>query len=180
MTTPKPTPPKPAVQNIDKNIEVPDPTPLKSQEMEVPKLKIVPQPTELKTETPAPSEEKEMPSPVPEKDCVTIVDQKIQIKPTKLRYFRNKAASGYGLIKAIPLTELFTYEKGVLDKDRDADQLMFDFLVSAFDDVDFVEKNYDEFDAENIDQIVKIFGRLNHIDEKEEAARKNREAQAKR
>ena len=116
-----------------------------------------------------------------ESNCVVVDGQKIEIKPTKLKYFRNKAASGYAIIKAVPLPELLTYEKGVIDKERDADQLLYDFLVAVFDDSTFVRSHYDEFDADLIDKVCKIFGRVNHIDEKEEAARrKNREAQAKR
>lgn len=116
-----------------------------------------------------------------ESNCVVVDGQKIEIKPTKLKYFRNKAASGYAIIKAVPLPELLTYEKGIIDKERDADQLLYDFLVATFDDSTFVRDHYDEFDADLIDKVCKIFGKVNHIDEKEEAARrKNREAQAKR
>ena len=102
----------------------------------------------------------------------------IEIKPTKLKYFRNKTTASYGYIKAIPLTEFLTYDKGVVDKTRDTDQMLYDFLVAVFDDSQFVRDNYDEMTADDIDRIIKIFGRINHIDEKEEAARKNREAQA--
>lgn len=123
-------------------------------------------------------EKKEMPSNLKEENCVEVDGQKIEIKPTKLKYFRNKAASGYGIIKTVPLHDLFRYEKGVLDPERDADQLVYDFLVSAFNDSSFVASNYNEMDAEILDRVCKIFGRINHIDEKEEAARKNREAQA--
>ena len=123
-------------------------------------------------------EKQEKPSDLLEENCVLVGDQKIEIKPTKLKYFRNKAASAYGIIKAVPLHELLTYGKGVLDETRDADQLLYDFLVATFDDSTFVREHYDDLDADTIDRIIKIFGRINHIDEKEEAARKNREAQA--
>ena len=138
-------------------------------------------PTESKPveTTPDPSPEKEeMPSDFKEENCVVIDGQKIEIKPTKLKYFRNKAASAYGIIKAVPLHELLTYDKGVIDATRDADQLLYDFLVAAFDDPAFVRDHYDDLDADTVDKICKIFGRVNHIDEKEEQARKNREAQA--
>ncbi len=160
--------------------QVPEPTELSSAQLEtVPKLNIVPEQTALVDNTPEASPEKEeKPSTVIEENCVTIGENKIELKPTKLKYFRNKAASAYGLIKAIPLHELLTYQKGVIDEKRDADQLLFDFLVAAFDDMPFVRDHYDDFDADNIESVVKIFGRINHIDEKEEAARKNKEAQA--
>ena len=120
----------------------------------------------------------EKPSDEIEENCVLVNGEKIELKPTKLKYFRNKAASAYGIIKAVPLHELLTYGKGILDETRDADQLLYDFLVAAFDDKEFVRDNYDNLDADTIDRICKIFGRLNHIDEKEEQARKNKEAQA--
>ena len=167
----------------DEDIKIPDlpaQTELSSSlPEEVPKLKIIPQETELIEGQPEITPEKEeKPSDVIEENCVTIGDKKIELKPTKLKYFRNKAASAYSIIKAIPLQELLTYGKGVLDPTRDADQLLYDFLVAAFDDKIFVRDHYDDLDADIIDQIVKIFGRINHIDEKEEAARKNKEAQA--
>lgn len=132
-------------------------------------VELVPEETQLKVE---------MPSEHKKENCIMFNDTEIEIKPTKLKYFRNKAASGYGIIKAVPIHELFTYEKGVLDKDRDADQLVYDFLVAAFNDSTFIRDNYNELDAEILNNVVKIFGRINGIDEKEEAARKNREAQA--
>ena len=136
---------------------------------------------EKETKPDASPEKTEKPSDMNEENCVVIGGQKIEIKPTKLKYFRNHAASGYGVIKAIPLHDLLTYGKGVIDQARDADQLLYDFLVAVFDDSSFVRDNYDNMDAEQIEQIIKIFGRINHVNEKEEAAaRKNREAQAKR
>lgn len=148
---------------------------------ETPQLNVTPQESKKKEEIPEPSPEKEeKPSDFIEENCVMIGGKKIEIKPTKLKYFRNKAASAYGIIKMIPLHELLTYDKGVLDENRNADQLLYDFLVAAFDDSVLVRDNYDDLDAETIERIVKIFGRINHIDEKEEQARKNKEAQAKR
>lgn len=181
MRVPRPTGEKEKPVLTIKTPNVPAQTPLSSAELkEVPKLKIVPTETELKEETPNASPEKqEKPSTVKEENCVIIGGVKIELKPTKLKYFRNKAASGYSLIKIVPLQELLTYKAGTIDDTRDADQLLFDFLVSAFDDSNFVRDHYDDFDAENIEQVIRIFGRINHIDEKQEAQRKNREAQAK-
>lgn len=141
-------------------------------------LQDVPKESEKKDTVPDISPKKEeMPSDYLEENCVMIGGKKIEIKPTKLKYFRNKAASAFAIIKAVPLHELLTYGKGVLDEKRDADQLLYDFLVAAFDDSELVKNNYDEIDADTVDRICKIFGRLNHIDEKQEAARKNKEAQ---
>ena len=137
--------------------------------------------TKLKETFPEGSPEKtEMPNNHNMENVVVVEGQEIEIKPTKLKYFRNKAASGYGYIKAVPLYELLTYPAGTIDKERDGDQLLYDFLIAAFNDSAFVRDHYNELDAEQVDRVTKIFGRLNHIDEKEEAARKNREAQVKR
>lgn len=178
--------PLPKVTPIEK--EIPEETP-KEKMPEGFKIKINnPEQTEQKQETPETtpekesmpeeSKEKELPSGLNEENCVVVDGNKIEIKPTKLKYFRNKAASGYGIIKVVPIHELYTYDKGVLDPNRDADQLVYDFLVAAFNDPIFIRDNYNELDADILDKVVKIFGRINHIDEKEEAARKNKEAQA--
>ena len=152
----------------------------KEQPNQTPTINTIPQESVRVETIPEVSPEKEeKPSDLLEENCVMVGDQKIELKPTKLKYFRNKAASAYGIIRAIPLHEFLTYGKGVLDEHRDADQLLYDFLVAAFDNSTLVRDNYDNLDAETIDRICKIFGRLNHIDEKEEAARKNKEAQAK-
>jgi hypothetical protein len=179
---PSPSKVKELPQGFIENKETPDESELnKVQPEETPKLNVTPEESKQIETTPEASPEKtEKPSDLLEENCVMVGEQKIEIKPTKLKYFRNKAASAYGIIKVVPLHELLTYGKGVIDETRDADQLLYDFLVAAFDDSTLVRDNYDNFDADTIERIVKIFGRINHIDEKEEAARKNREAQVKR
>lgn len=122
---------------------------------------------------------REPPETIPKENCVKIGDELIEIKPTKLKYFRNNMAASYSVLKIVPLNELLTYGKGVIDEKRDADQLLFDFLVAVFDDVSIVRDHYEDMTADDVEQILKIFGRLNHIDEKEEQQRKNREAQVK-
>ena len=135
--------------------------------------------SELNKEVPVESKtDKEMPSSVPLENCVTIDGIQVELKPTKLKYFRNKMAATYSLLKTIPLNELLVYGKGALDKEKDADQVLYDFLVAAFDDAMFVRDHYDNMTADDVEKVFKIFGRLNHIDEKEELQRKNREAQA--
>ena len=122
----------------------------------------------------------EYPSDVIKENCVKIGGKIFELKPTKVKYFRNKTASAYNWLKLVPLTEFLTYQKGQLDPARDADQILYDFLVAALDSSEIVRDNYDEMSADDVEQIVRIFGRINHIDEKEEAARKNREAQAQK
>jgi hypothetical protein len=149
-------------------------------------------PEAIETTPPVPSnttETKEIPMPseltkiIPplrkEENCVKIAGEMVEIKPTKLKYFRNKSASVYSILNVVPLTEFLAYEKGVFDKERDSDQILLDFLVAVFDDPELVRTNYDNMTAEDIERILEIFGRVNHITEKEEKARKNREAQVK-
>ena len=140
--------------------------------------KPLPEETELNKKIPEESElTKEMPKIEHEENCIIIDGRLIEIKPTKLKYFRNKTASIYNILKAVPLNDFLAYEKGVFDKNRDSDQILFDFLVAVFDDGAFVTAHYDEMTSEDIETVLKIFSRLNHIDEKEEVAKKNREAQ---
>lgn len=151
---------------------VPTPTPVQKK---------VPTPSKKKKEIPTPTElSKEVPKIEHEENCIRFGDRLVEIKPTKLKYFRNRTASIYSALKLVPQNEFLAYEKGVFDKERDSDQILFDFLVAVFDDGTLVRNHYDDMNTDDIERILKIFGRVNHIDEKEEAARKNREAQAKR
>lgn len=132
-------------------------------------------------EIPIPKElDKIIPSIKNPDNCIKIDDKLVEIKPTKLKYFRNRTASIYSVLKIVPLSEFLAYAKGTFDKERDSDQILYDFLVAVFDDEEIVHSHYDDFTAEDIEKILGIFGRLNHISEKEEAARKNREAQVTR
>lgn len=181
---------KPIPSTTRKKVTVPaetekiDITPPVSQPNEIipetsPQNNETPQENEKRTDIPTESPKKEtMPPDINEENCVVIAGKKIEIKPTKLVYFRNKAASFYGLLKNYPLTQLLSTEAGVVDEIMDGDQIVFNFLVASLDDSDFVRDHYNEMDADQVEKIVSIVGRLNHIDEKEEALRKNREAQA--
>lgn len=145
---------------------------------------------QIETEPEASPESGESPEDTPEKDemplepnaenIVTVCGQRIEIKPTKVTYFRNKTATTYNLLKDYPLTELMTLKKGVVDEKRDGDQIIYDFMIACLDDKEFVRDHYNEMNADEIEQIVRIVGRLNHTDEKVEQLRKNREAQGSR
>ena len=152
--------------------------------------KEVPVVSDIVVEAPGPIKEskeipmsKELTKVIPplmkEENCIMMSGKLIEIKPTKLKYFRNKSASIYSILKVVPLSEFLAYDKGVFDKERDSDQILLDFLVAVFDNEQLVRDNYDEMNSEDIEKILEIFGRINHINDKEEAARKNREAQAK-
>lgn len=110
-------------------------------------------------------------------NCVYIGNKEVEIFPTKLKYFRNKTATVYNILEAVPLTDFFAYAKGVFDPERDSDQILYDFLVAVFDDEKLIHKNYDNISVDDIEKILEIFDRVNNINKKKEEARKNRETQ---
>lgn len=181
-TVPEVTPPVPQPVSTPLNETVPSVTPaVNIQPAETAEQTDLPAETPQTENIPAATPDKqEMPSDYIEENCVVINDKKIEIKPTKVRYFRNKTAATYNAMKNIPLTDLFAIKAGVLDETRDGDQIVYDFLIAALNDRDFVRDNYNNMDADQVERIVQIFGRINHIDEKYDAQRKNREAQGSR
>lgn len=153
-----------------------------NEEIEIPKTnnaKVkIPKETKLNKEIPEQSNiEIKEPDDFNKDNSVFVKGKWLEIKPTKLKYFRNRTASIYSVLKILPLNEFLAYEKGTFDENRDSDQILFDFLCAVFDDSSIVRNYYDEFTSDDIEKILSIFGRINHIDEKEEKARKNREAQ---
>ena len=185
---PFPTKPKKVPKESELTAEIPvetevipadnEPTNLTKEEpVETELNKEEPEPTEPDKEVPDESKmDKPLPADKPLENCVKIGDELIELKPTKLRYLRNKMASGYNVFKTYPLHEVLLVAAGRIDETRDGDQLLFDFLVAAFDDPFFVKTHYDDMTADDVEQVLKIFGRLNHIDDRENE-RKNREAQ---
>lgn len=119
--------------------------------------------------------DKQLPPAVNPENVIKIGEEEFEIKPTKLKYQRNRTAAAYRLLDLYPLPDLLSVDKGVLDPDRDGDEIVYDFMTAVFDSDDIVRRLYDQMDSDTIDRAVKIFKRLNHITEKEEQA-KNREA----
>lgn len=149
-------------------------------------VKALPEATEANKEMPKENTEqkelpeakqlnKAMPPEVNPENVVTLGGEQIEIKPTKIKYQRNRTAAAYRILDLYPLADVLAMDKGIIDPERDGDAVVFDFLVAVFDDVKIVTKYYDSMTSEDVDRIIKIFKRLNHIDEKEEAA-KNRAA----
>lgn len=154
--------------------------PVEGTPNESPQVETTPDATAPVETTPEPSPGKqEMPSDVKEENCVTICGIKVELKPTKLKYFRNKTAGAYSYLQRVPLSEMMKIPDQAFIQEgyTGADQMLYDFLVAAFDDSSFVRDHYDDMTADDVEQVVRIFGRLNHIDEKD-TERKNREAQA--
>lgn len=135
-------------------------------------------PKENTTQKEAPNETaltKAMPAEVDPKNCVTINGETIEIKPTKIKYQRNRTAAAYHILELYPLADILAWDKGVVDPDRDGDQVVFDFLTAVFDNGKLVSRLYDSMTTGDIERILEIFKRLNKITDKEDAA-KNRAA----
>lgn len=122
----------------------------------------------------------ELPPDFKQENAVFINGKWIEIKPTIMKYFRNRATAIYNVLRVCPLHEFMAYKKGTFDDARDSDQILYDFLVAVFNDEQLVRECYDSLDVDTYEKILEIFGRLNHIIEKEEANRKNMEAQGKK
>ncbi len=161
----------------DLNKELPDSADLNKE---------IPKETELNKEMPEESKlDKDLPPVVNPENVIRLGDQDIEIKPTKLLYQRNRTAAAYRILEIYPLPDVLAMEKGILDPERDGDSIVFDFLTAVFDNkpgaadpewsANRVREYYDSMTSEDIDRAVKIFKRLNHIEDKEEAA-KNRAA----
>lgn len=171
-------------------------------------MKLIPKETETSKDMPAVSEEvkelpetselnkdmpeekvldKELPPVLNPENVIRLGDQDFEIKATKLLYQRNRTAAAYRILEIYPLPDILAMDKGILDPERDGDAIVFDFLVSVFDNkpgapdpvgtAEMLRKYYDSMTSEDIDRAVKIYKRLNHIEDKEEAA-KNRAAKA--
>lgn len=118
---------------------------------------------------------KELPPVVNPENVVTIGEESIEIKPTKLKYQRNRTAAFQRVLELYPLPDILAMDKGYIDSARDGDKCVFDWCCAVTDNSGFVTRHYDEMDTSVIERLLKIFKRLNAINEKEENA-KNREA----
>ena len=121
---------------------------------------------------------KELPQVGSPENTVLIGGTLIEIKPTKLKYQRNRTAAFYKLLELYPLTDIMAFEAGTLGDDRDGDKATMDWLIAATDNEELIVNNYDEIDTGTIEKILSIFRRVNKIDEKEEKL-KNMEKERK-
>lgn len=123
---------------------------------------------ESKELPPVTDKTKELPKVGSQENTVMIGEQLIEIKPTKLKYQRNRTAAFYRVLDMYPLTDILAMEKGSFGDDRDGDKATMDWLIAATDDEQLILENYDSMDTEAIERILSIFKRVNKIDEKEE------------
>ena len=131
-------------------------------------VKPVPEVTENTTPPPKPSAKKiDTPKTGNQANMVQFGDVEIELKPTKLRYQRDRTAAFYRMLKQMPLVDILALQDGILDPERSSDKMLFDWLIAVTDDPKLVTSNYDKLDSESIYRILEIFCRLNHIPEDE-------------
>lgn len=101
-------------------------------------------------------------------NSIKVGDQIIEIKPTKVKYQRNKTAQFYKVLEIYPLQDILQMEAGTFGDERDGDKAVMDWLIAVFDDEQLVLEKYDEFDTGMIEKLITIYKRVNEIDDKEE------------
>lgn len=121
---------------------------------------------------------KELPQVGIPENTVMIGGTPVEIKPTKLKYQRNRTALFYKMLDVYPLADIMGYVSGTFGDERDGDKCVMDFLIAATDNEQLILEYYDEMDTETIERILSIFRRVNRINEKEEKL-KNMEAEKK-
>jgi len=112
--------------------------------------------------------EKVLPQVGSPENSIVIGDRLIEIKPTKLRYQRNRTAAFYKMLELYPLADILAMEAGAFGDDRDGDKAVMDWLIAVFDNEALVLEHYDSMDTGTVEQLLEIFRRVNRIDEKEQ------------
>lgn len=131
-------------------------------------VKPVPEVTENTTPLPKPSAKKmAVPKVGNPANVVQFGDIEVELKPTKIKYQRDRTAAFYRMLKQMPLVDILALQDGILDPERSSDKMLFDWLIAVTDDPKIVTSNYDKLDSESIYKILEIFCRLNHIPEDE-------------
>lgn len=100
-------------------------------------------------------------------NTVMIGGKLVEIKPTKLKYQRNRTAVFYHILEVYPLADILAMDNQFGDG-RDGDKALCDWLVAATDDEELIRENIDEISSDTIYKILAIFRRVNKIDEYEE------------
>lgn len=110
---------------------------------------------------------KELPKIGNPQNTVVIGGQLIEIKPTKVRYQRNRTATFYHILQLYPLSDILAMQAGQFGDDRDGDKAVMDWLIAVTDNEQLIVDNYDDMDTEVIDKLVQIYKRVNKVTEKE-------------
>ena len=129
----------------------------------------MPEVTEERKENPEVTTKRKDPPPKgkPE-NMVMFGDRMIEIKPTKVRYQRDRTAAFYRVLELYPLVDILGMDATSFGDGRDGDKAVFDWLIAVTDDPELVKEYYDELDTDTIEKLMGIYRRVNKIDEKEE------------
>lgn len=111
---------------------------------------------------------------------VTIGGKTIEIKPTKLKYQRNRTGVFYRALELYPITDIFAMGPDVFGEGRDGDKALCDWLVAVTNDEQLIRENIDDIDTEMVYKLLEIYRRVNKIDEIEERQKNLRTPGAKR
>ena len=142
-------------------------------------LKPIPEVTDTTPPLPVPSNKKvAVPKVGDLQNIVQFGDVEIELKPTKIKYQRDRTAAFYRMLKQMPLIDILALQDGILDPERSSDKMLFDWLIAVTDDPKIVTANYDKLDTETIHQILEIFCRLNHIPDDDEKKHKTQAEKA--
>ena len=120
---------------------------------------------------PVPEENKakeELPPVGTPENTVIIGGKLIEIKPTKLKYQRNRTAVFYHILEMYPLSDILAMGPKSFGDGLDGDKKLYDWLVAVTDDEELIRENYDEIDSKVVYQLLEIFRRINKITEMEE------------
>ena len=117
-------------------------------------VKPVPDVTENTTPLPKPSAKKmAVPKVGNPANVVQFGDIEVELKPTKIKYQRDRTAAFYRMLKQMPLVDILALQDGILDPERSSDKMLFDWLIAVTDDPKIVTANYDKLDSESIYKI---------------------------
>jgi hypothetical protein len=83
----------------------------------------------------------------------------IGIKPVKIRFMINKDFLNYQVIEQIGIVEIFGYDDGF--------GIIKRFLISVFDNEEYVNSIIDDLDVGTIENIIKISKKVNKIKDDE-------------
>lgn len=111
---------------------------------------------------------KELPNVGTPENTVVIDGVLIEIKPTKLKYQRNRTAVFYHILEMYPLSDILAMDKKAFGDGLDGDKKLYDWLVAVTDNEEFVREHYDNIDSDTIYRMLEIFRRVNKISELEE------------
>lgn len=111
---------------------------------------------------------KELPKVGNPENTVIIGGKLIEIKPTKLKYHRNRTAVFYHILEMYPLSDILAMGPKAFGDGLDGDKKLYDWLVAVTDDEELIRENYDEIDSDLIYRLLEIFRRINKISEMEE------------